>query len=162
VFDHFHAILKEEGPDVPVAAWIPVVADRMYVPSNDFSCMVSNAMFREFFLEGIAEECRFYTNSVYHLDGPGALRHLDDLLDIPELNAIQWVPGAGHTEPLQWMHVYKRVQAGGKSIMIYDVEPGHLDSLMDELSPEGLYLNINGVPDEETGKEVIKKLLKWK
>ena len=30
-----------------------------------------------------------------HLDGPGATRHIDALLEVPELTAIQYVIGAG-------------------------------------------------------------------
>ncbi len=48
-------------------------------------------MFEEVFLPGIIEECSFYERTIYHLAGPGALKHLDSLLEIKELDAIQWV-----------------------------------------------------------------------
>ena len=31
---------------------------------------------------------------IFPLDGPGAVRHVDALLEGEELDAIQWVPGA--------------------------------------------------------------------
>jgi hypothetical protein len=68
------------------------------------------------FLPGIVRECRFYERSIYHLDGPGALRHLESILSIPELNALQWVPGAGRENFSQWVQVYRQVQAAGKGI----------------------------------------------
>ena len=50
--------------------------------------------------------------SIYHLDGPGEIPHLDMLLDIPRLNGIQWVAGAGKaalTDPC-WFDMYKKMQ----------------------------------------------------
>ncbi len=64
-------------------------AGRVHITSNDFSCMVSPAMMREFFLEITVEECRLADRNVYHLDGRNAIKHLDMLLKIPELHAIQ-------------------------------------------------------------------------
>jgi hypothetical protein len=34
--------------------------------------------------------------SLFHLDGPGALKHLDSLLELDALDGIQWVSGAEH------------------------------------------------------------------
>jgi len=57
---------------------------------------------------------------IYHLDGPGAIHHLDTLLNLPELHAIQWVPGAGVTGGItQWVPLILRVQSKGKSIVVY-------------------------------------------
>ena len=52
--------------------------------------MVSKETFDDLFLPGIRQECRHAEASLYHLDGPNALTHLDSLLEIPELDAIQW------------------------------------------------------------------------
>ena len=47
---------------VPTTSWLQLIADgKYYIPSCDFSCMISTEMFEEFFLEGIIEECRFST-----------------------------------------------------------------------------------------------------
>ncbi|MBQ0105864.1 MAG: hypothetical protein KBT47_07500 [Armatimonadetes bacterium] len=73
VYDYFYNKLKNMGQ--ACCTWHTIASNkRFYIPSNDFSCMISNKMFREFFLDGIIEECRFYENSIYHLDGPGALQ----------------------------------------------------------------------------------------
>ncbi len=95
VYDHWYALLRAAGQ--PITSWLPLVADsKYYIPSNDFSIMISQRMFDEFFLPGIIRECQFFDRSIYHLDGPGALRHLDLILAIPELDALQWVFGAGN------------------------------------------------------------------
>lgn len=159
VFDYFVDLLKSN--DQPIATWTPLTArDCMYVPSNDFSCMISQDMFREFFLDGIIRECKHYKNSIYHLDGPNALRHLDDLLDIPELNAIQWVPGAGHEAISEWMPVYKKVLSKNKSIQILEVHPSDLPLLM-ELPSKGVWLCMSGIQNEDMAKDVMNTIQKW-
>ena len=88
VYDLFYERLR--GASQPISTWTPLVCDgKYYVPSNDFSIMISAEMFDEVFLPGIERECAFLERSIYHLDGPGALRHLDSLLRIPALDALR-------------------------------------------------------------------------
>lgn len=145
----------------PLSSWPGIVSTkRWYVPSNDFSCMISKPMFDEVFLPGIREECRFLETSIYHLDGPNALHHLDSLLEIPELNAIQWVYGEGNGRASDWMHVYKRCQAAGKGLQI-TLAPEEVDSFMENLRPEGLWLHICGVRDAEEAGAIISTVSRW-
>jgi hypothetical protein len=74
---------------------------------------------------------------IYHLDGPGAIHHLDTLLDLPELHAIQWVPGAGQEEIMQWIPLIQRIQSKGKAVTVR-VQPEEIDPLLREVKPEGL------------------------
>lgn len=160
VYDHYYSKLTAAGQ--AISAWCGIVSTRKwYVPSNDFSCMISKKMFDEVFLPGIRQECRHLEASIYHLDGPGALRHLDSLLDIEELNAIQWVYGEGNGRETDWLHVYKRCQAGGKGLQM-GVEAGDLDFWMGNLRPEGLWLTINGVRDRDHAEAVLRKMRTWK
>jgi len=159
VFDFFYNKLTDSGQ--ACTTWAGIVSTKKwYVPSNDFSCMISKEMFDEVFLPGIIEECRFLEASIYHLDGPGALQHLDSLLDIEELNAIQWVYGAGNGRASDWMHVYKRCQAAGKGLQI-SIHLEELDFLMENLRPEGLWLSI-AVKNREQADQVLAKLMKWR
>lgn len=68
---------------------------RGYPVQNDFSALISTSMHQEFFLEELLNEINYLDNSIYHLDGPDASKHLNIILEIPHLNAIEWVPGAG-------------------------------------------------------------------
>ena len=56
------------------------------------------------------------TNVIYHLDGIGELCHLDSVLSLPELNAVQWVYGEGKPGPMHWLDVYKKIRAAGKRV----------------------------------------------
>ena len=79
---------------------------------SDFSAMISPIMLAEFVLSHLQEQCRRLEYSIYHLDGPGQILHLDYLLEIPELNGIQWVPGAGQpgTGSSKCFPLYQRIQ----------------------------------------------------
>jgi len=160
VYNDFYNLLKANGQ--AITTWAGYVSTKKwYVPSNDFSCMISKQMFDDVFLPGIAAECRFYEASIYHLDGPGALQHLDSLLSIPELNAIQWVYGAGHGRATDWLHVYKRIQAAGKGIQIW-AQPDEVDTIIENLRPQGVWLGINGLTSVEEAETFIKKVTKWR
>lgn len=161
-YDLFYDKIRAAG--MPSTSWLDLVAadGKYYIPSNDFSGMISTEMFAEFFLPGIIEECRFLDRSIYHVDGPGALRHLDLLLDIPELDAIQWVPGAGNEDLPRWIPTYQKIQAAGKGVQILDVSLGNLQVIIDNLRPEGVYIPyIRGVDDRETAEEVLRRLARW-
>jgi len=160
-YDHFVNILKSAG--MPISSWIPLTSEtQMYIPSNDFSCMISTKMFEEFFLDGLVQECKHYDKSIYHLDGPDALRHLDTLLSIKELNAIQWVPGAGQQQVLPWLDVFKRTLAAGKSVIAYPYSMEDLRFLMENLPARGLYLQIGwNVGNEDNAKDLMKLIEKW-
>lgn len=160
-YDIFYNMIREA--DMPITSWLNLIYDgRYYIPSNDFSCMISPAMFQDFFLSGIKEECRFLDKSIYHLDGPGALQHLDVLLEIDDLDAVQWVPGAGNEGFEKWIPVYQKIQKANKGMQITDLKLNQLDLLFENLKPEGLYITgIEGVKDEETCEQVLKRMEKW-
>jgi len=157
----FYNMIREAG--MPVSSWTPLVHDgTFYIPSNDFSCMISKEMFDKHFLEGIRQECLFMERSIYHLDGPDALRHLDSLLEIPELNAVQWVPGAGNEGFPRWRKVYQRIQGAKKGMQLW-FDISDLDDVFASLRPEGVLISgVGGVKDAETAKKVVDRIAKWK
>lgn len=115
---------------------------------TDFSIMISKTMFDRFFLPFVEEQTHLVQRTVYHLDGPGAVRHLESLLDLPHLSAIQWVPGAGAPPMSRWLPLLHRIQARGKSLCL-NCEPWEVEILAAELEPEGLFLSTNAGSAEE-------------
>ena len=87
-----------------------------YVLQSDFCYMIGTPMFDEFVLPDIENACRELGRAIYHLDGIGELKHLDHLLEIPELNAVQWVYGDGQPSARHWIDVYQKIAAAGKGI----------------------------------------------
>ncbi len=159
VYDYIHEKLSAAGN--PSTSWLPLFSEgKFYIPSNDFSIMVSTRMFEEFFLPGITRECPHLDNSIYHLDGPGALRHLDTILSIPELGSLQWVFGAGNEGYERWIWVYQRAQAARKGIYV-SCTLAEVERVMQTLSPRGLQLSVGGVPNREAGEELLRRLERW-
>jgi len=159
IYDIFYQKLRAAGQ--PITSWLALVDDgKYYIPSNDFSIMISTKMFNEIFLPGIIEECQFLDRSIYHLDGPSALRHLDSILSIPELDALQFVPGTGNEVYARWVDVYQKAQSAGKSIQVA-IMVDELEQVMDTLSPRGLYLSVGGVGSAEIAQKVLKRLEDW-
>jgi hypothetical protein len=159
MYDHFYKKLRAAGQ--PITSWLPLLADgKYYIPSNDFSIMISQRMYEEFFLPGLIRECQYLDRSIYHLDGPGALRHLDSILAIPELDALQWVFGAGNEGFERWVWVYQKAQAAGKGIQV-TCTLEEVEQVMQVLSPRGLFLDVSNVPNRDAGEELLRRLERW-
>lgn len=154
VFDELYNITSKnmKGTSNWMGVWHP---EKWYVSSSDFICMISPDMFSEFIMPELLAELEWLDASIFHLDGPGALKHLDTLLEIPNLNGIQWVQGAGQPPVSQWIPVLKKIQDAGKLIQV-NIEAQELDVLMDNLKPEGV-LYSTSCPSEQDAKDLIKK-----
>jgi len=160
VFDYYFNKLKNTGQ--VCTSWPAIVSSKKWhVPSNDFSCMISKEMFDDVFLPGIIEECRHMEASIYHLDGPDALRHLDSLLEIKELNAIQWVYGAGNGRSSDWIEVYQKCQNAGKGLQL-NLDLDEINFFMENLKPKGLWIRIPDAQNRAQAKCAIKKIEKWR
>jgi hypothetical protein len=158
-YDIFYAKLRAAGQ--PITSWTTLIDDgKFYIPSNDFSIMISTPMFEDVYIPGLVDECRFLDRSIYHLDGPGALRHLDTILAIPELDALQFVPGAGNEGFHRWVDVYRRAQAAGKAIQVF-CTPADLPLITQTLDPRGLLLSMSEVPSRAVGEGVLAELEQW-
>ncbi len=155
-------------------AWLNVWSRKRWYPIQcDFCAMLSPAWFKRFALPDIIAQAAHMDYSIYHLDGPNALVHLDDLLSIPELTGIQWVPG-GVREPMgheKWYPLYKKIQAAGKNI-VSTVTPSRLSTMYRNFDPKGLYLRAIFFNNELAdfylphflggdGGEVIEKSMEW-
>jgi hypothetical protein len=88
------------------------------------------------------------------------LRHLDRILAVPEIHAVQWVQGAGNDAPiLPWLPVIKKIQAAGKGVVV-DLQLDELEPFIAATEPEGLYLCL--AAPESVQPEILKRLEKWK
>ncbi|MGN1248484.1 MAG: trimethylamine corrinoid protein 2 [Candidatus Spyradocola sp.] len=126
-----------------------------YVTSADFAALISPRDFDFIVLPAIEAELELLPASIYHLDGPGALRHLDRLLELDKLNGVQWVQGAGAPPPRAWLEVYKRIQRAGKLVQVTDCPPEDVLLLCRELEPEGLHISCRA-GSEQQAKQLEK------
>ena len=124
--------------------------DPSYIIQCDFCYMIGNEMFRRFVLPTLARDTERLTNTIYHLDGIGELCHLDSILELPNLNAVQWVYGAGKPGPMHWLDVYRKIRAAGKRMMVVGGPREALD-VIGALGGDGVYCNLGaGAEDRET------------
>jgi hypothetical protein len=166
--NEFFALIYEDlwnrakAAGLPSTSWTATLhAGTSYPVSCDFICMISPAMMAATILPAIAGECRYLERSIFHLDGPGALKHLDALLAIPELDGIQWVYGAGNEPARKWIGVYQRVQAAGKCIQINAVDIADAKAIAEHVRPEGAWFCVGGEYSREEAEEFLRWIGKW-
>ena len=144
VFDELYDIIRE-GDEMAFcyfSCWAP---GKMSKLQSDISTMISVDDYRRFVQPFIREQCQKIDYTLYHLDGVGAMHHLDALLEIKELNAIQWTPGVGEPQGgnAKWYDLYKRILAGGKSILASWVTLDELRPLLDNIGGDGVHLEMD-------------------
>ena len=120
--------------------WAPFWSEGKFATIQcDILALLSPEISRRYVIPALEEEASFLDHCVYHLDGPGCLPHLDDILAIKDIDVIQWVPGAGKPPMHEWMDVLKKCQAAGKGLQLYDIHDlDTVKKLARELKPEGL------------------------
>lgn len=129
----------------------------------DESAMFSPDMFKEFVVPALTEQCRWLGNSIYHLDGTQCIAHLDHLLAIEELDAIEWTPQARIArggEPY-WYDLYRRILEGGKSLQVVMVKPEEVIPLFEAVGTKGVYVMVE-FPDEKSVDELVEATKKYR
>ncbi|NLS93994.1 MAG: hypothetical protein GXX96_17685 [Planctomycetaceae bacterium] len=161
VFDDLYDRIAAAGQ--PCTTWTPALAMApWYTISCDFICMISPLTFREAILPSIRREMEHMKYNLFHLDGPGALKHLDALLELDDLDAIQWVYGAGAGPASRWIDVYRKIQNAGKSLQI--VGYSGLDEFRQvapHLTPAGLWLWPIGTYQQAEAEEFVRWVEEW-
>ncbi len=158
VYDDFYRIVNtvSDGSTCWFGFWSP---GKTYAAQNDFSYMISPKMFRELFLPIIERQTNFLDHTVYHVDGIGAFAHVDALCELPRLQAIQILPGAGKPSALHYMDTLKKVQSAGKNLQIYlpseEVKPA-----LEQLSARGLFIS-TCCRTEGEARQLLKDTEKW-
>ncbi|MBT3271906.1 MAG: hypothetical protein HN368_02030 [Spirochaetales bacterium] len=122
----------------------------------DFIALIGPEMFRRFVMPAIGAEAAFLDQCSFHLDGPAALTHLDDILSIPDIDVIQWVPGAGQPPDHEWVDLMKKCQKAGKAIWVRGADLDRIKVLHRELVPSKVIYS----PTAET-QEDFEQILKW-
>lgn len=160
IYNHFHRLTSRHQSGS--SAWLSVWSPGTYYPLQcDFSCMISAKQFEEFVLPEIEAQSTWLDHSLYHLDGPGAIHHLDALLSLEELDGIQWVPGAGSPPPMDWEELLLKIQKAGKNLHI-SIAIGDVEKALRRLKPEGLFIATSASSPEEAEEllATARKLLR--
>ena len=159
IFNEFMKITL--GKNNPSLTWFGLPFRKsVHIPCCDFAAMISSDQFEEFQMPALLEEVNTSENNIFHIDGIGVAKHLELILSLPNMNAVQWVQGDGETKPImQWIPLLKRIREANKSIMVY-LDPGEVDSFIQAMPPQGILMSIV-TNDDDLKKTIIKKLEKW-
>ncbi len=125
------------------------------VPQCDVSCMISTEMFNEFELPYLINEVESVDSSIYHLDGPDALQHLESLCSIESLDMIQWMPGEGYYDD-DWRELNSRIDDLGKGQIFqpyYNFGSSDIQRIWKEFRSRKLFFHVN--------REIVAEL-PWK
>lgn len=162
-YDRLYDIIKDQHGGSCFSAFQTYGPGKVAKVQCDFSAMISPRMYEEFVAPYLAEQCRRLDYSVFHLDGPCCLQHLELLLSIGELDAIQWTPGAGQPCACDecYIPLYRKIRAAGKSCMIRGGTPDQARRLVEELGPEGLDIMV-GAASEEQAEETVRQARSWR
>ena len=144
VFDELYYIIRE-GDEMAFCYFSSWAPGKMSKLQSDISTMISEDDYRRFVQPFIREQCQKIDYTLYHLDGVGAMHHLPALLEIEELNAIQWTPGVGEPQggSPKWYDLYKKILAAGKSVMACWVTLDELKPLLDNIGADGVHLEMD-------------------
>jgi hypothetical protein len=118
--------------------WLGLWSDRPAVTVEcDFAALISPRMFDTYFLPGLAQQVEWIGRTIFHLDGPRALPHLDTLLNLKGLTGIQWGPGDGAPPVSEWIPLLRRIQDAGK-LQVLICESWEVPLILAQLKPDGL------------------------
>ena len=100
------------------------------------------------------------THNIFHMDGKGVARHLDLILELPGVQAIQWVQGVSDDQPImQWVPLIQRIQSAGKSVVV-DLAKTELEDFIRAVRPEGIFLCLPSESEEEE-QWLINRIERW-
>lgn len=123
----------------------------------DFSAMISPGQFRQFVQQSLHEQTQKLDSVLYHLDGPDAIRHLDALMEIPGIDALQWTsgdyaPDGAHEE---WYPIYDKAVRAGKGLWVkvyggpMEEQIARVDRLVRRYGTNALFLYFSPMPTEQ-------------
>lgn len=127
-YDRFYDVVKDEEGGSCYTVFQVWGRGKTAKLQCDFSAMMSPNNFRDFIQEPLRQQARKLDNILYHLDGPDAIKHMDALMEIDEIDALQWTSGDhGPDGTLEdWYVIYDKARKAGKSLWI-KVYTGELD-----------------------------------
>lgn len=168
-YDQFYNLVKDEngGSSYTIfSIWGPGKTVKVQC---DFSAMLSPGQFKEFIVPSLQYQCSKMDFILYHLDGVDAVRHLDAIMGIEKINALQWTPGAGQPDAgsEKWYYIYDKVVASGKSLWImfsqgeFNDWITKADNIVKRYGPEKLYFLFPLMEEEDAFRLLEKADSEW-
>ena len=119
-FDRFYGVVKDADGGNSCSCFQIWGPGRTMKLQSDASAMISAKAFREFVLDSLKEQCSKLDYVLYHLDGTGAIQHVDALMEVEGIRALQWTSGDDGPDGTceDWDVIYDKVIRAGKSLWL--------------------------------------------
>lgn len=154
-YDRCYEILKDDDGSSTYQGSNIVGKGKIAQLQCDHSAMISPQMFRDLVQPSLRLQCQNLDHSLYHLDGPDAIKHAPALMEIKELDAVQWISGAGKPDAgsADWYPLFDQIIGAGKSLQIPVSKGGPQDwaksiqNLVKRYGATGFYFLLPDFPD---------------
>ncbi|MEI6073809.1 MAG: hypothetical protein WCS31_18655 [Verrucomicrobiae bacterium] len=143
--DHFFQLLTRLGHGENSSWYESASQTRFEAIQCDAAVMISPDMFEEFVLPDLARMTAYLDRSLYHLDGIGQLRFLEQLATLPRLNGIQWNPEPSSQDPLQWLETFRDIRNRGWLLLFNQWECRTVEqavAITASVGTDGLFLTL--------------------
>ena len=119
-YDRFYDVIKDKDGGNAYTVFQIWGPGRTVKLQCDFSAMMAPEDFRKYIQPSLRTQSENVDHVLYHLDGPAAIKHMDALMEIEGIDALQWTSGdAGPDGTLpDWDVIYDKAIAAGKSIWV--------------------------------------------
>jgi 5-methyltetrahydrofolate--homocysteine methyltransferase len=164
-FDPMYELVKDDSGGNAFTAFQVWAPGKMAKVQCDFSAMIGADMFAEFVVPTLEKQCDKLDYAVFHLDGKECRQHVQHLVKIGSLDAIQWTPGAGEPglgDPC-WYDLYHEIRDGGKSLLLVagQLSEPEAKAVAKEIGTEGVYFRLANQPSEAAGEDLMKRVQDW-
>jgi len=156
---YFYGIYKEKFPgDCSWLIWAP---GKTNACQCDFSTMISPNLFEKFIVFELEQIKEYLDYIVWHLDGPDEIKHVDMLLALPYIKAIQIVPGAGKPPCASslWLPIIKKITERGKNVIVYANSKEEVKTLINSAPKEKMAISL--LEMQVKNRQQAEKIIEW-
>ena len=141
-YERIYQVIKQEDNSSGYSAFSIWGTGKTAKLQCDYSAMISPDQFGEFIVPMLAEQCQYLDHSMFHLDGKECICHLDHLLSIKELNAIEWTPDPSSPgcADSYWFDMYREILDAGKSVQLVGMRPEQIEPVLNAVGTNGVYM----------------------
>jgi len=154
-YDRFYDLLKDADGSSVFTAFMIWGPGRTCKVQCDFAAMISPDQFAEFYVPYVTAQIDRLDRVLYHLDGPDCICHVDHLLAIEKLHAVQWVAGAGAPDggDETWYPLYEKILDGGKGLQV-SMPIEKVPPFVRRFGGRGVYL-LTSAPSQREADELV-------
>ena len=160
VFDEMYGIIKADDNSMAFGYFMIWGPGKTGLLQCDTSVMFSPQMFDEFVMPYMERSVEFLDYSMYHVDGHQCLAHVDSILRLDKLDAVEWTPdpqvppgGSSH-----WYDLYKKILNAGKSVWVANIDVDDVFPLLDAVGSDGIFLNVVTAQGKHITPEQMEQL----